>query len=176
MEYCHRRLDKHLDLVERRLFKEEKIPAAEKVFSLCEPPTEWIQKGKPRPTVELGHRLLIATDPHELVPDYDVPVGGVAVDPGVAVADRLWGRYGAGPITRRSFDQGFPRAEDRDLLSLQVPVVVMPQRGKKNAAETARVSERHLVAVRRPHSAVARDLNSLEPHGLGRCLDVGLAG
>ena len=33
----HRRLDKHLDLVERRLLQEEKIPAHEKVFSLIQP-------------------------------------------------------------------------------------------------------------------------------------------
>lgn len=51
LEYFHRMLDKHLDLVERRLLQEEKIPAAEKVFSLFEPHTEWIQKGKQRPNV-----------------------------------------------------------------------------------------------------------------------------
>ncbi len=39
-------LDKHLDLVERRLLNEETIPSHEKVFSLFEPHTEWIQKGK----------------------------------------------------------------------------------------------------------------------------------
>jgi hypothetical protein len=37
--------DKHLDLVARRLLNEETIPAHEKVFSLFEPHTEWIQKG-----------------------------------------------------------------------------------------------------------------------------------
>ena len=176
LEYFHRMLDKHLDLVERRLLKEQKIPAAEKVFSLFEPHTEWIQKGKQRPNVELGHRLLIATDQHELVQDYDVPVGGVDVDQSVPVADRLVGRYGAGQIASLSFDKGFTRAEDRDLLSLYIPTVVMPKRGKKNAAETARESGREFVALRRQHSAVESDINSLEHHGLDRCLDVGLAG
>ena len=51
LAYFHGMLDKHLDLVERRLLREEKIPAAEKVFSLFEPHTEWIQKGKQRPNV-----------------------------------------------------------------------------------------------------------------------------
>jgi hypothetical protein len=174
--YFHAMLDKHLDLVERRLLKEETIPAAEKVFSLFEPHTEWIQKGKQRPNVELGHRLLLATDQHELIEDYDVPVGGADVDQSVPVADRLLGRYGPGSLASLSFDKGFTRAEDRDLLSLYVPTVVMPKRGKKNAAESARESERDFVAVRRQHSAVESDINSLEHHGLNRCLDVGLEG
>jgi len=176
LAYFHRMLDKHLDLVARRLLKEETIPAHEKVFSLFEPHTEWIQKGKQRPNVELGHRLLIATDQHQLIQDYDVPVGEADVDQSVPVADRLLGRYGAGSLASLSFDKGFTRAEDRDLLSLYVPTVVMPKRGKKNAAETEWEGEKQFVALRKQHSAVESDINSLEHHGLNRCLDVGLNG
>jgi hypothetical protein len=61
LEYFHAMLAKHLDLVARRLLNEETIPAHEKVFSLFEPHTEWIKKGKQRPNVELGHKLLLAT-------------------------------------------------------------------------------------------------------------------
>ena len=174
--YFHGMLDKHLDLVERRLLQEEKIPAAEKIFSLFEPHTEWIQKGKQRPNVELGHRLLIATDQHQLIHDHDVPVGGADVDQSLPVTDRLLGRYGVGSIASLSFDKGFTRAEDRELLSLYVPTVVMPKRGKKNAVETQRESAKTFVALRQQHSAVESEINSLEHHGLNRCLDVGLAG
>ena len=80
LAYFHRMLDKHLDLVQRRLLNEETIPAHEKVFSLFEAHTEWIHKGKQRPNVELGHRLLIATDQHQLIQDYDSPVGQADVD------------------------------------------------------------------------------------------------
>ena len=176
LAYFHEMLNKHLDLVERRLLKEETIPAAEKVYSLFEPHTEWIQKGKQRPNVELGHRLLVATDQNGLVQDYDVPVGGVDVDQSVAVADRLLGRYGSGSVASMSFDKGFTRAEDRELLSLYVPTVVMPKRGKKNAQETERESAKKFVALRKQHSAVESDINALEHHGLNRCLDVGLPG
>jgi IS5 family transposase len=163
LAYFHGMLDQHLDLVERRLLQEQTIPAAEKVFSLFEPHTEWIQKGKQRPNVELGHRLLIATDQAD-------------VDQSLPVADRLLGRYGAGQIASLSFDKGFTRAADRELLSLYVPEVVMPKRGKKNAAEAERESQKTFVALRRRHSAVESDINSLEHHGLNRCLDVGVAG
>ena len=176
LAYFHGMLDKHLDLVERRLLREEKIPAAEKVFSLFEPHTEWIQKGKQRPNVELGHRLRVATDQNGLIQDYDVPVGGVDVDQSVPVADRLLGRYGEGSVASMSFDKGFTRTEDRELLSLYVPTVVMPKRGKKNAQETERESQKKFVALRQQHSAVESDINALEHHGLNRCLDVGLEG
>ena len=176
LEYFQRMLAKHLDLIQRRLLQEETIPAHEKVFSLFEPHTEWIQKGKQRPNVELGHRLLIATDQHQLIQDYDVPVGGADVDQSIPVADRLLGRYGAGSLASLSFDKGFTRREDRELLRLYVPTVVMPKRGKKNAAELERERDKKFVALRQQHSAVESEINSLEHHGLNRCLDVGLPG
>jgi hypothetical protein len=69
LEYFHRMLDKHLDLVERRLLNGETLPAHEKMFSLFEPHTEWIQKGKQRPNVELGHKFLVANDQQQLIQD-----------------------------------------------------------------------------------------------------------
>lgn len=176
LAYFHGMLDKHLDLVERRLLRNEKIPAAEKVYSLFEPHTEWIQKGKARPNVELGHRFLVATDQHELVQDYAVLTGGAEVDQGIPVADRLLHRYGPDSLASLSFDKGFTRSEDRELLRLYVPTVVMPKRGKKNAAEMAQENEKSFVALRHQHSAVESDINSLEHHGLNRCLDVGWDG
>lgn len=176
LEYFQRMLAKHLDLVARRLLNEETIPAHEKVFSLFEPHTEWIQKGKQRPSVELGHKLLLATDQQQLIQDYAVLRGEAEVDQSIPVTDRLLGRYGAGSVASLSFDKGFTRAADRELLSLYVPEVAMPKRGKKNAAETERESAKKFVALRHQHSAVESAINSLEHHGLNRCLDVGIKG
>ena len=83
---------------------------------------------------------------------------------------------GAGSLASLRFDKGFTRAQDRELLSLYVPTVVMPKRGKKNLAETQRKSGKKFVALRQQHSAVESEINSLEHHGLNRCLDVGLHG
>jgi hypothetical protein len=176
LEYFHGMLAKHLDLVKRRLLNGETIPAQEKVFSLFAPHTEWIQKGKQRPNVELGHKFLIATDQHQLIQDYATLLQAAEVDQSIPVTDRLLGRYGAGSVASLSFDKGFTRTADRELLSLYVPEVVMPKRGKKNAAETERENGKKFVALRKQHSAVESEINSLEHHGLNRCLDVGLPG
>src|SRR5208283_4557995 len=100
-----------------------------------------------RPNVELGHRLLLATDQHQLIQDYDEPVGVAQVALSVPVADRLLGRYGPGSLASLSFDKGFTRTEDRELLSLYVPTVVMPKRGRKNVAETERERAKKFVSL-----------------------------
>jgi hypothetical protein len=176
LAYFHGMLDKHIDLVDRRLLQKQIIPAGEKVHSLFEPHTEWINKGKQHPNVELGHRLLIATDQDQLIQDYEVLLNQGDMGQSVPVADRLLGRYGVGRIASMSFDKGFTRTADRESLELYIPAVVMPKRGKKNAAETAMESAPQFVRLRRAHSAVESAINALEHHGLNRCLDVGLEG
>jgi hypothetical protein len=176
LAYFQQMLDKQIDLVDRRLLRQQTIPTAEKIYSLFEPHTEWINKGKLHPSVELGHRLLIGTDQHQLIQDYDVPVGGVDVDQSIAVADRLLGRYGPDSLASISFDKGFTRKADQELLGLYISDVIMPKRGKKNAEETEREQSKKFSRLRRRHSAVESQINALEHHGLDRCLDVGLEG
>ena len=57
LEYYKLMLSKHIDLLERRLLKGEKIPHSEKVFSLFEPHTKWLSKGKAGVICELGRNI-----------------------------------------------------------------------------------------------------------------------
>ena len=52
----------------------------------------------------------------------------------------------------------------------------MPQRGHKNAAATPHEHEQKFAAWHQAHRAVESAINRLEPHGLNRCPDAGLAG
>ncbi len=177
LEYFHTALIKQLDLVERRWIKAEKIPHHEKVFSLFEPHTEFIKKGKLFPPVELGHKLLVTTDQHDLILDYRVmDQQPIDAQESIGVADRLAGRYGAGNIASLSFDKGFSREEDRQLLELYIPEVIMPKRGKRNQREAEREASRSFRALRRQHHAIESAINCLEHHGLDRCPDKGLHG
>jgi hypothetical protein len=175
LAYFQQMIDKHLALVDRRLLQGQVIPTPEKLYSLFEPHTEWLTKGKLHPPVELGHRLLVATDQHQIIHDYEGPVG-VDVDQSVPVASRLIGRYGEDQIASMSFDKGFTRRDDRELLELFIAQVIMPKRGRKNAEEAEAESAKKFVALRKAHSAVESAINALEHHGLNRCLDVGLDG
>lgn len=176
IRYFHSMLIKHIDLVERRLIKGETILHEEKVFSLFEPHTELIKKGKQRPPVEFGHRLLIATDQHEVILDYLVMEGGSEPAEVAPLVDRLRHSYGKDAIGSLSSDQGFSSEENRKLLELYIPRVVMPKKGKLDAGEQQRQSERPWRKLRNRHSAVESDINCLEHHGLNRCPDKRLRG
>lgn len=176
LDYFHTMMIKQLDLVERRLVANEKIPHEEKIFSLFEPHTEFIKKGKLFPPVELGHKVLLTTDQNELILDYRVMGQPSDQDEVIGLADRLLGRFGAAAISSLSFDKGFTREEDRRLLELYIPEVIMPKRGKRNAEEEARESGRSFQRLRRKHHAVESDINALEHHGLDRCPDKGYHG
>src|SRR5207253_9388104 len=176
MDYFHTMMIKQLDLVERRLLAGQTIGHEEKIFSLFEPHTEWIKKGKLFPPVELGHKVLLTTDQHELILDYKVMEQLNDADEVIALADRLLGSYGSRAVASLSFDKGFSRVEDRQLLELYIPQVIMPKRGKRNLQEQAHEHERSFVALRRKHNAIESDINALEHHGLDRCPDKGLDG
>lgn len=166
----------HIDLVERRLIKKETIPHHEKVFSLFEEHTELIKKGKSRPPVEFGHRLLIATEQHGLIIDYKIMGGGSESAETISLADRLLYRFGEGNITSISSDKGFSSEENRELLSLYFPDVILPKKGRLNQQDKERQHTRKWRAQKDAHSAVESDINCLEHHGLDRCPDKGYHG
>jgi hypothetical protein len=176
LDYFHTALIGQMDLVERRLLRGETIAHQEKVFSLFEPHTQWIQKGKLFRPVELGHPLLITTDQHQLILDYQRLDFWPEVNAVVPLADRLLARYGEGNIASLSFDKGFSRQQDRQLLELYIPQVIMPKRGKRTRGEKERESQKSFRALRKQHQAIESDIHCLEHHGLNRCLDKGLNG
>lgn len=176
VEYFHEMLIKHLDLLERRVLKGEPIPHAEKLFSLFEPHTEWINKGKSAPPIELGHKVLVTTDQYGLVLDYKVMTQSSDVQETLPLADRLLARFGEGHLQSLSVDKGFSAQQDRDLLELYIPEVIMPKKGRRSQADRARETHKRFQRLRAKHSAIESDINCLEHHGLNRCPDKGWAG
>jgi transposase, IS5 family len=174
--YFYEMLLKHIDLIERRILDGEKIPHCEKVFSLFEAHTEWINKGKSNPSVELGHRILVSTNQHGLIVDFKVMENTIDLEEVVGLADRLLNQYGYDGIQSISFDKGFSTKADRELLELYIPEVIMPKRGKRNKEEQVRESTKRFKTMRNRHNAIESNINCLEHHGLNRCPDKGLHG
>jgi len=170
LEYFMQLLLKHIDLVTRRIIKGETIPHEEKMFSIFETYTEWIKKGKSRPSVELGKKLAITTDQFDLIVDYQVMDHEQDRDIVIAVADRLLAKY---KIESWSFDKGFWGKENKQLLQLEVPKVIMPKLGKRNQQEEAEETSRPFRRLKNKHSAIESNINELEHRGLDRCPDRG---
>ena len=163
-------LDKHIDLLERRLIKGEQIPHEEKVFSIFEDYTEWITKGKLHPNVELGKKLAITTDQYNLILDYRIM--DHQSDP--EIIKELAGYLTAlSPIKSWSFDKGFWHKDNKAILETCVEKVVMPKKGKCNKIEQAEEDHRSFKLLRNRHSAVESNINELECRGLDRCPDRG---
>lgn len=170
LEYFMQLLLKHIDLVTRRIIKGETIPHEEKMFSIFETYTEWIKKGKSRPSVELGKKLAITTDQFDLIVDYQVMEYEQDRDIVIALADRLLAKY---KIDSWSFDKGYWGKENKQLLQLEVPKVIMPKLGKRNKQEETEETSRPFKRLKNKHSAIESNINELEHRGLGRCPDRG---
>lgn len=167
-------LIKHIDLLERRIIKGEKIPHDEKLFSIFEPHTEWITKGKANNKVELGHKILVSTDQFDFVLKHRVVEKMEDVELSVSLVDQLIETYGQHAFSSISFDKGFYKKENKELIQLFIPQTIMPKKGKKNKIEEQEESERKYKKLRNRHSAVESNINAIEHHGLNRCPDKGL--
>jgi transposase, IS5 family len=163
-------MNKHVDLLERRVIKGEEIPHEEKIFSIFEEYTEWITKGKLRPNVELGKKLAITTDQYNLIVDYRVM--DHQSDSGIVkpLAERLISSF---LVKSWSFDKGFWHKDNKELLKEHVEKVIMPKKGKCNKTEQAEEGQRYFRLLRNKHSAVESNINELECRGLDRCPDRG---
>jgi len=162
---------KHIDLVDRRILKGEKIPHDEKMFSVFETYTEWIKKGKSRPNVELGKKLSITTDQYNLIVDYEIMTDQQDRDVVIDLADRLLNKY---KVSSWSFDKGYWRKENKELLQLEIEKVVMPKLGKRNKAEEGEENSRSFKRLKNRHSTIESNINELEHRGLDRCPDKGI--
>jgi IS5 family transposase len=166
---------KFINQVERRLLKGEVIPADEKIFSIFEPHTEWISKGKLNKKVELGHLVLITTDQHSFIVDYKVMERQKDAQQVNDLANRIKTKFSNAVVSSHSFDKGFWSKENFAILEQQeIATAVLPKRGRHTKEDTKRESDPGYKLLRRKHSAVESNINMLEHHGLNRCPDKGL--
>ena len=168
---------KFIDLTERRLINGEVIPAGEKIYSIFEPHTEWITKGKLNKRVELGHLLLITTDQYQFIIDYKVMEGKKDPSQISSLIERVNQKFGDQKIYSHSFDKGFYSKENLTALNQSgIQEVVLPKKGRLNQEEKQRESTKQFKQLRNAHSAIESNINMLEHHGLNRCMDKGLYG
>jgi len=162
------------DQVERRLLRAETIPHEEKVFSLFEPHTRWISKGKAGCLVELGVPVGIVEDQYGFIVHHEVMWEGGDVDHAVPMVEGAQARF---PCLRAvSFDRGFHSPENRVRLDALLDHNVLPKKGYLSRAERARAHDSTFVAMRRQHPAVESAINNLEHRGLDRVLAYGAQG
>lgn len=160
------------DVARRRVLQGETIANDEKLFSLFEPETELINRGKNPNPIEFGHRVLVIEDGVGFVCHYTVMQRG-AVDSEVLVGEfkklqeRLCGR-----IERASFDRGFHSPANQVELTKLVRHPCLPKPGVHQAEQQEREATVEFREARRKHAGIESAIGALQSgNGLDRCRD-----
>ncbi len=125
-----------IDQARRRVLDGEQVPNDQKIYSIFEPHTDLIKRGKVRTPIEFGHKVFLAESARGLITQYEVlngnPSDEIHVTPSLRRHRQGFGRapelYGS--------DRGF--FSEQNLASCKhdgVKVVCIPQRGGKKTAE-----------------------------------------
>ena len=128
--------DRVLDQTRRRVLQGETVPAEEKLYSIFEPHTDLIKRGKTLKPVEFGHKVLLAESAHGLITEYRVLEGNpVDSDHVQASLDHHQKTFQHAP-DHYAADRGFHSVENvQKCKDAGVSEVCIPQRGGQRTAE-----------------------------------------
>lgn len=128
---------KVLAVAERAWLHGEKVPAAERIFSIFEGHTELIKRGRRHKPVEFGHMVLLGQTKERFITQYDVMERKVPdCRLPQAILDRHEESFGAPPETLVA-DKGFRGdADAMEKIRERVNVVAIPERLKDYADES----------------------------------------
>jgi len=166
--------ERQIDQIHRRVILGEKIPHAEKVFSIFEEHTEWISKGKAGVPVELGLKVCVLEDQYGFILHHRVMEH--ETDDQIAIPMVEESRKKFSSLTACSFDKGFHSPANQKGLQEHLDHVILPKKGKLSLMDKEREHSPSFIRARHQHSAVESAINALEVHGLDRCPDHGIYG
>lgn len=157
-----------------RVIEHKTIESSQKVYSIFEPDTEWVNKGKAGNKIELGIKVAIMEDQHQFILHHRVMRQEQDADITVDIIKDT--QINFSQLQGCSFDKGFYSAMNLTEAKKLIDKVVMPKKGKLNQLEKIQESNSEFVKTRHQHSAVESAINCLEQHGLDRCPDKGKEG
>jgi hypothetical protein len=165
-----------MELAHRRVVNGERIPHDEKLFSLFEPHTEMINRGKTPYPWEFGHRIWVAEDKAGFIVDFDIMgIGQTDEKWTVEIAERIIKHYGD-KVQWMTFDRGFYTPLNRDWLKEMLPHFSLPKKGRTDKQQQELESVDGFKESRQKHSGIESAINGLDHCGLERCRDKGFTG
>ena len=143
LEDLRRQVDRHCALGERvinqarrRVLCGEQVPNAEKIYSIFEPHTDLIKRGKVRTPLEFGHKVFIGESARGLITQYEVLSGNPSDEDHVVPSLRRHKKvFGRAPKVYGS-DRGFFSEKNVAVcVRAGVEMACIPQRGGKKTLE-----------------------------------------
>jgi IS5 family transposase len=125
-----------IDQARRRVLNGEQVPTAEKIYSIFEPHTDLIKRGKVQTPIEFGHKVFLAESACGLITQYEVLDGNPVDEQHVVVSlERHKQTFGDVPELYGSDRGFFSEANVRSCEQQGVKVVCIPQRGGTKTPE-----------------------------------------
>jgi IS5 family transposase len=164
-----------IDQARRRVLEGERVPNEEKLFSLFEPHTELLKRGKAGRPIEFGHMIQIQQVREKFITDYEAyahrPVEHQILHHALESHRTLFGEL----PSQLAGDKGYYESMQRlRMLEAQIDVVSIAKKGKRTNAETERERDplfRHAQAFR---AGVEGSISFLKRVlGLWRCVNKG---
>jgi IS5 family transposase len=166
--------ERQMDQIRRRVLEGESIAHHEKVFSLFEEHTEWINKGKAGVSQELGLKVCVVKDQFGFLLHHRVMQKETDDQIAVPIIKETKERFPQ--LVSCTFDKGFHSPDNQKDLAVLLDKVILPRKGKLSAINEEIEHSEDFKEARRKHSAIESSINALENHGLDRCLDHGVHG
>jgi len=134
-EYCQLG-GRVVDQARRRILDEEQVPAEEKLYSIFEPHTDLIKRGKVNKPIEFGHKIFLAESARGLITQYRVLKGNSSDTYQVKPAlDNHKDTFGAVPEIFAG-DRGFDNeGNQKECVQAGVACPSIPQCGGQKTAE-----------------------------------------
>ncbi len=125
-----------VDQARRRVLEGEQVPTAQKIYSIFEPHTDLIKRGKVQTPIEFGHKIFLAESAQGLITQYKVLDGNPCDEDQVAASlAHHRERFGHAPQLYGS-DRGFYSENNVKMCEQEgVKVVSIPQRGGKKTPQ-----------------------------------------
>jgi IS5 family transposase len=128
--------DRVIDQTRRRVIEGEQVPSEQKIYSIFEPHTDLIKRGKVLKPVEFGHKVFLAESAEGLITDYRVLKGNPADSDNVEASLERHQQTFQRPPEWYAGDRGFYSADNvQRCQQAEVGKVCIPQRGGKKTEE-----------------------------------------
>lgn len=166
-----------INQITRRVLNGETIAPDEKVYSIFEPHTEWICKGKAGVRQELGVKVCIVEDQFGFILNHRIMYKEQDRDIAFEITRDTQSLFPA--LRSISFDKGFYSKKDKEGNNNQSNIdklnitAHLPVKGRRNKEAQEREGNERFIAARKQHPAVESAINALESHGFDRCPDKG---
>ncbi len=147
----------------RRVLVGEKVPNNEKIFSIFEPHTELLQRGKAGKPIEFGHMILVEQVDSCFITNYKVfdhkPDESKLLEPILSSHTTLFGEPPKVLTADKGFYAGMSSIHD---LEQMVDVVAVCKKGRRNKEETIRESTPEFKIAQRFRAGIEGSISVLK--------------